>query len=92
MGMTSVRLDDGLDREVQAAAAREGVSVSDFIRAAVRERAQKVLAEESLWTRIQPIIETLDQTDPDERTLIKYRDPVHEAYAEAVARKHGRQS
>jgi predicted transcriptional regulator len=42
--MRSIRLDDELDRRVRRAAAREGKSVSEFIRQAAAKRADAVLA------------------------------------------------
>ena len=88
MGMTSVRLDDELNRDVQAAAAREGVSVSEFVRAAVRERAERILSGVSLWERIQPIIEEVERADAADRVPIHYANPIHEAYAAALAAEH----
>lgn len=88
MGMKSVRLDDELNRDVRAAARREGVSVSDFVRAAVRERAERVLNGLSLWERIQPIIEDLEQADTADRVPVRFADPIHEAYAAALAEEH----
>ena len=88
--MTSVRLDDQLNREVQAAATREGVSISDFIRAAVRERAERILSGMSLWERIKPIVEELDQADAADQVPIHSANPIHEAYAAALAEEYDR--
>ena len=41
--MRSLRLDPELDDLVRRAAAREGVSVSEFLRAAVADRARRTL-------------------------------------------------
>lgn len=41
--MRSVRLDPELDQLVRRAAAREGASVSEFLRRAAAERAQRTL-------------------------------------------------
>lgn len=46
--MRSVRIDDELDARMQDAASREGVTVSEFIRAAVAERTERVLERDSL--------------------------------------------
>ena len=43
--MRSLRLHPDLDARVQRAAAREGQSVSEFLRRAAAERADEVLAE-----------------------------------------------
>jgi hypothetical protein len=43
--MRSVRLDPELDRLVRRAAAREGTSVSEFLRRAAIERAHRTLNE-----------------------------------------------
>jgi hypothetical protein len=42
--MRSVRLDSELDARIQRAAAAEGVSVSEFLRAAAAERAERTLS------------------------------------------------
>src|SRR5438128_7739975 len=91
MGMTSVRLDDELNRDVQAAATREGVSVSEFVRAAVRERAERVLNGASVWERIQPILEELEQADAVDRVPIHFANPIHQAYADDVVEEHEQQ-
>jgi hypothetical protein len=44
-GMRSLRLDDELEDKVQRAAAVAGESVSEFIRQAAEERAEKTLGE-----------------------------------------------
>ncbi|NLT07710.1 MAG: CopG family transcriptional regulator [Solirubrobacterales bacterium] len=41
--MRSLRLDPDLDKRVQRAAEREGVSVSEFLRRAAEERADRTL-------------------------------------------------
>jgi hypothetical protein len=43
--MRSLRLDPALDRRVRDAAAAEGSSVSEFLRRAAAERADRTLAE-----------------------------------------------
>ena len=88
MGMMSVRVDNELNRNLQAAAAREGVSVSDFVRAAVLERAERVLHGGSVWERIQPITEELERADAADRVPIHFANPIHEAYAASLAEKH----
>lgn len=52
----TVRVDANLDRRLQAAASREGVSVSDFVRQAITERLERGAAESSLWDRIAPVV------------------------------------
>ena len=89
--MTSIRRDDELNRDVQAAATREGVSVSDFVRAVVPERAERVLSGVPLWERIQPILEELERADAADRVPIHFANPIHEAYAAALAEEHERQ-
>ena len=89
--MTSIRRDDELNRDVQAAATREGVSVSDFVRAAVRERAERVLSGASVWERIQPIINEVERADAADRVPIHFANPIHEAYAAALAEEHDQQ-
>lgn len=44
MPMRSLRLSDDLDAQVQRAAAQEGASVSEFLRRAAGERAERMLA------------------------------------------------
>lgn len=61
--MRSVRLDAQLDREVRRAAAVEGASVSEFIRRAANERAERTLAK-------------ADADDPRER-LVDVLGAVH---------------
>jgi Arc/MetJ-type ribon-helix-helix transcriptional regulator len=91
MGMTSVRLDDELNRDVQTAATREGVSVSEFVRAAVRERAERVLHGASVWERVQPILDELERADAAEQVPIHFANPIHEAYADALVEEHEQQ-
>jgi hypothetical protein len=57
-----VRLDPELERQLQAAATRTGVSASDFIRQAVTERIERVLGTASLWERLGPILDGLPTT------------------------------
>ena len=52
----TVRVDANLDRRLQAAASREGVSVSEFVRQAIAERLDRRGAESSLWDRIAPVV------------------------------------
>lgn len=42
--MRSVRLDDQMDRRVRRAAAAEGISVSEFLRRAADDRAERALS------------------------------------------------
>lgn len=42
--MRSLRLDAELDRHIRRAAAREGVSISEFLRLAATERAERTLS------------------------------------------------
>jgi Ribbon-helix-helix protein, copG family len=42
--MRSLRLSDALDGQVERAAAQEGASVSEFLRRAAGERAERMLA------------------------------------------------
>lgn len=44
--MRSLRLDPGLDEHVRRAAALEGTSVSEFLRRAATERAERTLASD----------------------------------------------
>jgi len=44
--MRSVRLADDLERRIQRAASLDSVTVSEFVRRAVAERADRVLGEE----------------------------------------------
>ena len=80
----SVRLDPVFERQVQAAAAHEGVSVSDFIRDAVKERTERVLGTLSLWDRIRPIVESMPRSGQTTDTASR----AHEAFAEVVASRH----
>src|SRR5262245_44936961 len=80
----SVRFDAVFERQVQAAAAHEGVSVSDFIRDAVKERTERVLGTVSLWDRIRPIVEGMPRSGQPTDTASR----AHEAFAEALARRH----
>jgi predicted transcriptional regulator len=45
--MRSVRLDEDLDERVRRAAAVEGASVSEFIRRAVADRAERALTSDA---------------------------------------------
>ena len=84
----SVRFDPVFERRVHAAAAHEGVSVSDFIREAVQERAERILGATSLWERIRPIVEDVPAsgrtTDVASRT--------HAAFAELLVSRHAEDS
>jgi hypothetical protein len=84
----SVRLDAVFERQVQAAAAHEGVSVSDFIRDAVKERTERVLGTVSLWDRIRPIVESMPRSGQTTDTASR----THEAFAEAVASRHAQRN
>lgn len=53
--MKSVRLDTGLEAQLKRAARKEGVSESDFIRAAIAERAESTLGDD-LESRLAGII------------------------------------
>jgi hypothetical protein len=82
----SVRLDPELERQVHAAAAVEGVSISDFIRAAARERAERTLGLKgpTLWEQIEPyVLEPTGETyDLDARGLDdQIGDEIEKAYA-----------
>ena len=52
----TVRLDANLERRLQAAASREGVSLSEFVRQAISERLDRGGAESTLWDRIAPVV------------------------------------
>jgi hypothetical protein len=52
----TVRLDAALERRVHAAAAREGISVSDFVRAAITDRLNGGTTDTSLWDQIGPSV------------------------------------
>ena len=52
----TVRVDANLDRRLQAAALREGVSVSEFVRQAITEYLDRGAAESTLWDRIAPTV------------------------------------
>lgn len=56
--MRSVRLDAELDDLVRRAAAREGVSVSEFMRRSAAERAQRVLPVDELFKDIIGVVHT----------------------------------
>jgi hypothetical protein len=43
--MRSLRLDAELDRHIRRAAAHEGVSISEFLRLAAAERAERTLSQ-----------------------------------------------
>ena len=43
--MRSLRLDAELDRHIRRAAAQEGVSISEFLRLAAAERAERTLEQ-----------------------------------------------
>ena len=50
--MRSIRLDPELDDLVRRAAAQEGASVSEFLRRAAAERAQRTLAQRELLSDV----------------------------------------
>jgi HicB-like protein involved in pilus formation len=52
----TLRLDANLEQRLHAAAARDGVSVSQFVRAAITDRLERGPAETSLWDRIAPSV------------------------------------
>jgi hypothetical protein len=52
----TVRVDASLDRRLQATAAREGLSISDFVRQAIVERLDRGAVATSLWDRIAPSV------------------------------------
>jgi hypothetical protein len=52
----TVRLEPALQRRLQAAAADQGVTVSDFVRDAIRQRLETGAVETSLWDRIEPLV------------------------------------
>lgn len=80
----SVRLHLALERELQSAAARAGVSVSDFIRQAVMERLEQALGSASLWERLEPILEEL----PERRETTDVASHTHAAFEEGLASRH----
>jgi hypothetical protein len=52
----TVRLDAALERRVHAAAAQEGVSLSDFVRTAITDRLNRGATDNSLWDQIAPSV------------------------------------
>ena len=48
----TVRVDANFDRRLQAAASREGVSVSEFVRQAITERLDRGAGESRLWIEL----------------------------------------
>jgi hypothetical protein len=52
----TMRVGANLDRPLQAAALREGVSVSDFVRQAITAHLNRGAAESTLWDRIAPAV------------------------------------
>jgi hypothetical protein len=84
----SVRLEPELERQVHAAAALEGISVSEFLRAAARERAERVLGAggPTLWDQIRPYVleSTGESYDLDARSM---DEQVGEEIEKAQARK-----
>jgi hypothetical protein len=83
----SLRLEPELERQVHAAAALEGVSVSEFLRAAARERAERLLGDSgpTLWEQIEPyVLEPTGQAyDLDARGL-------DAQVAQEIEKKHAR--
>lgn len=57
--MTSVRFGD-LERAAKEAARKEGVTYSEFVRAAVRDRTEQVLARADNATTLADIIGCVD--------------------------------
>lgn len=54
--MRSLRLDPELDERVQRAAAAEGSTVSEFLRAAAADRCDRTLAAESAAEQLGDVI------------------------------------
>jgi hypothetical protein len=63
----TVRVDTNLERRLQAAAAQEGMSISDFVREAIAERLDRGTADSSLWDRIAPSVVRRDSTGSPRR-------------------------
>ena len=78
-----MRVDANLDRRLQAAAAREGQSVSAFVREAITERLDRVAVDSSLWDRIAPsVLEPRPRGLSTKVTQPRKRDTsVHEEFA-----------
>ncbi len=56
MHVRSIRLDSALDSRIRSAASLEGASVSDFIRRAVTDRAERALGQPSNSERMAHLI------------------------------------
>lgn len=88
--MRSVRFGPELDERVQQAAARAGVSVSEFIRVAAASRADEVLGRRTVAEAWADYIGSVDigETDDGESTDIARRHS--EVFGEIVTAKHDR--
>lgn len=87
--MRSVRFDKVLDERVQRAAEREGITVSEFVRRAVGERAETVLGQPTVLEAWADYIGSLG-SDGDEPT--DYAARHKEIWGRYVAEKHARQA
>lgn len=90
--MRSVRIDDELDQRVRRAAAREGVTVSEFIRAGAAERADRVLAEESVLEAWADYIGSVDTGDGPTDLARRHSEVYGELLEEKHARPRGRRA
>ena len=75
----TVRLDRSLERRLRAAAADEGMSVSDFVREAISERLDHGAGHASLWDRIAPSL--VKDTSKGRRTKSAGKGGPHSEFA-----------
>lgn len=80
--MRSLRLDPGLDQRVRRAAALEDTSVSEFLRQAAAERAERTLADDN-GERLSYAIGAV-------RSELGLARKTGEAFAELAEEKHRR--
>ncbi len=86
--MRSLRLESELERRIELAAAREGVSVSEFIRRAAASRADVALAGPSNLELLADVIGVADSGPGHEDDSRR----VSEIFTEYVVRKHDRRT
>ncbi len=82
--MTSVRLGETLERDLNVAAKRLGVTASEFVRGAVAARCREVLGD-SLADRLQDVIGAINSQGGHARMA-------HNAYSELLAAEPRRQT
>jgi hypothetical protein len=86
--MRSLRLEEALEKRIELAAAREGVSVSEFIRRAAAERADVALAGPTNAELLADVIGVVDSGPGHEGDASR----ASEIFGQHVVDKHDSQT